>query len=115
MTTIASKPLSRNTACLLEYPMDQNSTYSHIYITSVIHQDLGELRNRLKEQYSVINSTGEIPLKEYKSRKDIDNFERDIKKINLETKRDVELGTELQEMNKKEEEKIILKSEKNTK
>ena len=115
MTTIASKPLSRNTACLLEYPMDQNSTYSHIYITSVIHQDLGELRNRLKEQYSVINSTGEIPLKEYKSRKDIDNFERDIKKINLETKRDVELGTELQEMNKKEEEKIILKTEKNTK
>ena len=60
----------------------------------------------------MINSTGEIPWKEYKSRKDIDNFERDIKKINLETKRDVELGTELQEMNKKEEEKIILKSEK---
>ena len=115
MTTIASKPLSRNTACLLEYPMDQNSTYSHIYITSVIHQDLSELRNRLKEQYSVINSTGEIPLKEYKSRKDIDNFERDIKKINLETKRDVELGTELQEINKKEESKAVIKKGKQKK
>ena len=110
MTTLeVSKPLSRNTACLMEHPMDKNSTYSIIYITSVIHQDLIELKKRLKQHYSSINCTGEISLKEYKKRKNIDNFERDIKKINLETKRDVELGTELQEINKKEESKAVIK------
>ena len=110
MTSLeVSKPLSRNAACLMEHPMDKNSTYSIIYITSVIHQDLIELKKRLKEQYSLINCTGEISLKEYKKRNNIDNFERDIKKINLETKRDVELGTELQEINKKEESKTVMK------
>ena len=39
------KELSRNTACLIEHSIDTNSTYSHIYITSVVHQDLIELRN----------------------------------------------------------------------
>ena len=86
MTTLeVSKPLSRNTACLMEHPMDKNSTYSIIYITSVIHQDLIELKKRLKQHYSSINCTGEISLKEYKKRKNIDNFERDIKKIILIT------------------------------
>ena len=38
------KELSRNTACLIEHSIDTNSTYSHIYITSVVHQDLIELQ-----------------------------------------------------------------------
>ena len=66
------KELSRNTACLIEHSIDTNSTYSHIYITSVVHQDLIELRNRLRNQYAAINCT--------------------------ESKRDIELSTELSEI-----------------
>lgn len=68
------KELSRNTACLIEHSIDTNSTYSHIYTTSVVHQDLIELRNRLRNQYAIINYTGKIPLREYKKREGIDNF-----------------------------------------
>ena len=92
------KELSRNTACLIEHSIDTNSTYSHIYITSVVHQDLIELRNRLRNQYAAINCTGKFPLHEYKKREAIDNFNRDIRHINLESKRDIELSIELSEI-----------------
>ena len=52
----------------------------------------------MRNQYAAINCTGKIPLREYKKREGIDNFNRDIRHINLESKRDIELSTELSEI-----------------
>lgn len=103
-TTEASdkkKIIPKHSACLYENNLDSNSTYSHIYITSVVHQDLIELKKRIKEQYSLINCPEGASLKEYKkqqSSESTDNFDKALSKINLSVKRDIELCTEMKEI-----------------
>lgn len=105
------KIIPKHTACLYEKTLDSNSTYAHIYITSVVHQDLIELKKRIKEQYSLINCPEDASLKEYKRQQNTestDNFDKALSKINLKVKRDIELSTELNEINEgstKEEKK----------
>jgi hypothetical protein len=76
--------LTKNTATIYERLINQNSTCTGVYITSVIHFDIIALQKRLKIQYSKINNTNKIPLNTYITLPGIDNFEKDIKNINIE-------------------------------
>ena len=59
------KSYSKNKAMIYEVPLDESSGYPHIYLTSVVHNDVKELRRRLKRQFSLINSNGTVPIEEY--------------------------------------------------
>ena len=78
------KSYSKNKAMIYEVPLDESSGYTHIYLTSVVHNDVKELRRRLKRQFSLINSNGTVPIEEYEKMENIDSFEDEIKDINLE-------------------------------
>lgn len=75
---------SKNKAMIYEVALDESSGYTHIYLTSVVHNDVKELRRRLKRQFSLINSNGTVPIEEYEKMENVDSFEEEIKDINLE-------------------------------
>lgn len=75
---------SKNKAMIYEVALDESSGYTHIYLTSVVHNDVKELRRRLQRQFSLINSNGTVPIEEYEKMENVDSFEEEIKDINLE-------------------------------
>ena len=60
------KSYSKNKAMIYEVPLDESSGYTHIYLTSIVHNDVKELRRRLKRQFSLINSNGTVPIENMK-------------------------------------------------
>ena len=71
-----------------EEKLDEQSGYSHVYITSVYHDDVKELKKKLKSQFYKI-SNSELTEEEYMKKID-PNFENEISEINLEEKEDPE-------------------------
>ena len=65
---------SKNKAMIYEVALDESSGYTHIYLTSVVHNDVKELRRRLKRQFSLINSNGIVPIEEYEKIDNVDSF-----------------------------------------
>ena len=75
--------LTKNKAIIYDEILDYQTGYSAIYLTSVYHNNIEELKYILKDQYSKINTTEKISLNEYKSVENLDNFEKDFKNLRL--------------------------------
>jgi hypothetical protein len=86
-----------------EEKLDEQSGYSYVYITSVYHDDVKELKQKLKSQFYKI-SNSELTEEEYMKKND-PNFENEISEINLEEKEDPE--NELNEKESKNEKKDL--------
>ena len=77
------KNLTKNKAVIYDEMLDYQTGYSAIYLTSVYHDNVDELKNILKDEYSKINTTGKISLNEYKNVENLDNFENDFNNLRL--------------------------------
>lgn len=77
------KNLTKNKAVIYDEMLDYQTGYSAIYLTSVYHDNIDELKNILKDEYSKINTTGKISLNEYKNVENLDNFENDFNNLRL--------------------------------
>jgi len=75
--------LTKNKAVIYDEMLDYQTGYSAIYLTSVYHDNIEELKNVLKDEYSKINTTGKISLNEYKNIENLDNFEKDFNNLRL--------------------------------
>ena len=80
--------VSTGEAMIHEEKLDEQSGYSHVYITSVYHDDVKELKTKLKNQFYKI-SNNDLTEEEYMKKRD-PNFENEISDINLEEKEDPE-------------------------
>ncbi len=80
-----NKAHSKNRAAIFERDLDETSGFTHVYLASVVHNDVAELKKRLKHQFSLINSDGSLPIEEYEQIKDIDDFDKQIEEINLDS------------------------------
>ena len=76
--------ISNDNAIIYEENLDETSGYTSVYMTSVYHDDVNTLKLKLKEHYSQINNIGKINNENYQQLENIDEFEKDIKDINLE-------------------------------
>jgi len=75
--------LTKNKAVIYDEMLDYQTGYSAIYLTSVYHDNIDELKSVLKDEYSKINTTGKISLNEYKNVENLDNFEKDFNNLRL--------------------------------
>lgn len=81
--------LSKNNAIIFEEDLDTSSGYTHLYLSSVIHADVRQLKATLKRQFSLINSKGIVPIEEYENIENVDDFETEIKNVNLDEAREI--------------------------
>lgn len=102
MSESDSKPLpkkieSKHEAMILRKKLDEQSGYSHVYLTSVYHNNIPKLQRVLKTEYFNINTTGAITLQDYLN-KPRASFDEEFNDLNLEEVKDKDLeelkGTE---------------------
>lgn len=74
---------SSGLAMIHEEDLDEQSGYSHIYLTSVYHDDVNKLKDVLKRQFHKV-SQKRIPLETYLQNDDDQSFNDEIEEINLE-------------------------------
>lgn len=78
---------SKHDAMIREDTLDEESGYSHVYLTSVYHDNIKELENILKTEFYRINCTGKTTLDEY-LKKEIPSFNEEFNELELEIAKD---------------------------
>lgn len=78
-----------NRAMILEVELDEESAYSHIYLTSVFHHEIDEVKTRLQNKYLEIDrevKTEAGGQQEANPEKDEEDFKEDFDRLELEQK-----------------------------
>lgn len=78
---------TKHDAMIKEEELDGESGYSHVYLTSVYHDDIKQLEEKLKTQFYKINYTGKTTLDEY-LKKDVASFKEEFEDLELEEVKD---------------------------
>lgn len=85
---------SHSKACITQEKLDSTSSYTHVYICSVIHQNPIELRRCLQLQFSKLSSLSskkENPTNTNLLQRDKEDFEYQIESLDLSEAKDPEL------------------------
>ncbi len=91
-------------AMLHEEELDEESGYSHVYLTAVYHDDVAELKSVLKKQFWKV-SQKKVPLEEFLKNND-QSFDNEIGELNMEQKEDPD-AEDLAELGHKQEKKDL--------
>lgn len=91
-------------AMLHEEDLDEESGYSHVYLTAVYHDDVEELKTVLKKQFYKVGQK-KIPLEQFMQNED-KSFDHELAELNMEEKEDPD-AEDLAELGHKTEKKDL--------